>query len=48
MKPFRIKHSKTEAYDVYDIIELYKAKIITKEEARVLFFSLVKDWLPND
>jgi len=44
----RWRRRRETSYDSLDIIELYKAKIITKEEARVLFFGLVKDWLPND
>ncbi len=48
MKRLRWKRTEDKIYDAYDLIDLYKAKIITKEEARVLFFALVKDWLPND
>ena len=50
MKPIRWKKETVSQhpYDAYDIIDLYKAKIITKEEARVLFFGLVKDSFFND
>lgn len=36
MKPFRVKYSQTNKYDLYDIIELYKANLIDKNEARYL------------
>lgn len=44
MKPFKIRRVAREIYpyDVYDIIELYKAKIIDRNEARYLAAECMK------
>jgi hypothetical protein len=55
MKPFKIRKVAREVYpyDVYDVIELYKAKIIDLNEARYLSAECMKSSMffekkPND
>ena len=55
MKPFRVRRISREIYpfDVYDVIELYKAKIIDLNEARYLAAECMKTNMffekkPND
>jgi hypothetical protein len=46
MKPFKIRKVAREVYpyDVYDVIELYKAKIIDLNEARYLSAECMNSW----
>ena len=48
MKPFRVRRMRVQEhlYDVYDVIELYKAKVITKDEARYLVYRITKVFFP--
>ena len=47
MERLRWKKKEDKDFDCYDIIDLYKAKIITKDEARYLVSQIVKVWFPQ-
>lgn len=47
MKRLRWKKTEDKDFDCYDVIDLYKAKIITKDEARYLVYRITRVWFPQ-